>query len=309
MTLVSVITPSLNQAPFLQQTLSSVLDQDYPELEYLVVDGGSSDGSLEIIRANADRLAWWVSEPDAGQAEAINKGVSRARGEIVAWLNSDDCYLPGTVRSAVRAMNAHPDAALVYGNMQAVDAGGRIINMLRYPSVSLNDLLCFSIIGQPAVFIRRHALIAVGGLDPRFHLLLDHQLWIKLAAFGPIAHVDETWAAARSHPEAKNTAQARLFGPEAFQILKWAAEQPSLAPVLRNLGARAQASAHRVNARYLLDAGMPAASVRAWLKVVSIHPRTALARLNILGAAILELLGLGGIRRGALRRRMERFQR
>lgn len=309
MTLVSVITPSLNQAPFLQHTLNSVLDQEYPELEYLVVDGGSSDGSLEIIRANADRLAWWVSEPDTGQAAAINKGVSHARGEIVAWLNSDDYYLPGTVRSAVRAMEAHPDAVLLYGNMQAVDASGRLINMLRYPRVSLNDLLCFSIIGQPAVFMRRRALNAVGGLDPRFHLLLDHQLWIKLTAFGPIAHVDETWAAARYHPEAKNTAQAGLFGAEAFQILKWAAEQPSLAPVLRNLGARAQASAHRVDARYLLDAGKPADSLRAWLKAFSIHPGTALARLNILGGAMLELLGLGAIRRRALQRRTERLQR
>jgi hypothetical protein len=309
MTLVSVITPSLNQAQFLQQTLNSVLDQDYPDLECLVVDGGSSDGSLEIIRANADRLAWWVSEPDAGQADAINKGLSHVHGDIVAWLNSDDYYLPGAVRAAVRALDDNPDAVLVYGNMQAVDGGGRLINMLRYPQLSLKDLLCFSIIGQPAVFIRQRALGAAGVLDTRFRLLLDHQLWIRLAALGTITHVDETWAAARYHPAAKNIAQARLFGPEAFQILKWAEDQPALASVLSATRARARASAHRVDARYLLDAGMPAASLRAWFKALSIHPGTAFARLNILGSAILELAGLGEIRRRTLERRTERLKR
>ncbi|HET6845577.1 MAG TPA: glycosyltransferase family 2 protein [Anaerolineales bacterium] len=309
MTLVTVITPSFNQGAFLQKTLDSILGQDYPHLECIVVDGGSSDNSLDIIRANAARLAWWVSEPDAGQAEAINKGLLHAHGDIVAWLNSDDYYLPGSVRSAALALQGDPGAAFVYGNVQAVDADGRTINMLRYPQVSLRDLLCFSIIGQPAVFMRRRAVEAAGGLDPRFHLLLDHQLWIRLAGIGTLRHVNETWAAARYHPGAKNLVQARLFGAEAFQILKWAESDPALAPVLLTVHDQARASAYRVDARYLLDAGKPVGALRAWFKAFFIHPGTALKRLNILGSAILELIGLGVVRRKALQQRGHRLQR
>ena len=108
MTLVSIITPSFNQAAFLRQCMRSVLDQDHPELEYLVVDGGSTDGSLEIIQEHAGQLAWWVSEKDSGQGEAINKGLAHCHGDIVAWLNSDDYYLPGAVKAALQAFEAHP---------------------------------------------------------------------------------------------------------------------------------------------------------------------------------------------------------
>ncbi|MBA4380647.1 MAG: glycosyltransferase, partial [Anaerolinea sp.] len=108
--LVSIVTPSYNQAQFLEATLRSVLEQDYPNIEYLVVDGASTDGSLEIIRRYADQLAWWVSEKDSGQSEAVNKGLQRARGEIVGWLNSDDVYLPGAVSAAAAAFQSHPEA-------------------------------------------------------------------------------------------------------------------------------------------------------------------------------------------------------
>ena len=271
--------------------------------------GAPLTAASKSYRQCADRLAWWTSEPDSGQADAINKGMAHARGEIVGWLNSDDLYLPGAVSAAVRALNAHPDAVLVYGNMQAVDAEGRLVNVLRYPQVSLRDLLCFSIIGQPAVFIRRRAWDVVQGLDTRLHLLLDHQLWIKLAAVGPMIHCDETWAAARFHAAAKNIALAELFGAEAFQVLDWAAKEPNLAPALMAVRRRAQASAHRVDARYLLDAGMPGSSVRSWFRALSIHPLTALKRLNILGSALLALGGLGFLRRAVLQRRKANLQR
>ncbi len=303
MTLVSIITPSFNQAAFLETAMRSVLEQDHKDLEYLVVDGGSTDGSLEIIRRYADRLAWWVSEKDQGQAEAINKGLKRAQGEIAAWLNSDDAYLPGAVSAAVRAFEQNPEAVMVYADMRAVDQNGRRINALRYRQLTLQDLLCFQIIGQPAVFMKRAAFERAGGLDTRFHLLLDHQLWIKLARQGPIVHVNDTWAAARYHPGAKNRARAAEFGKEAFDILDWANGDPTLAGTLQPVGRRARASACRVDARYLLDAGLPGAALRAWGRALRLHPPTALARLNVAGSALLELMGLGSIRRAVLQAR------
>lgn len=292
MTLVSIVTPSFNQAAFLEQTMRSVLEQDYARLEYIVVDGGSTDGSVEIIRKNSDHLAYWISEKDSGQAEAINKGMARANGEIVAWLNSDDYYLPGTISAAVAAFQRDPEAALVYGDMLAVDEHGRTINHLSYRQLALEDLLCFQIIGQPAAFMRRAAFERAGRLDPAFHFLFDHQFWLRIALHGPILHIPQTWAAARYHPAAKNRARAAEFGQEAFRILERAAADAQLAPALARIDRRARASAHRVNARYLLDGGRPIASMQAWGRALRLHPPTALSRLNLLVGAMLESIGL-----------------
>ncbi len=316
--LVSIVSPSFNQARYLEAALRSVLRQDYPRLEYIVVDGASTDGSVDIIRKYAEIsesdglpsnswkhiVSWWVSEKDSGQAEAINKGMTRAQGDIVAWLNSDDYYLPGAVSAAVRTFEQNPDAVLVYADMLAVDEGGQTINQLKYRPLTLEDLLCFQIIGQPAVFMRRAAFEKAGGLDTSFHFLLDHHLWIRIAAQGRMVHVNQTWAAARYHAEAKNRAKASEFGREAFRILDWAKTQPHLVSFI---GPRARASAHRVDARYLLDGGQPAASLAAWARALLIHPPTALARLNLLGSALLNLAGMDRLRQAFLEQRRKNY--
>ncbi|MBN1451333.1 MAG: glycosyltransferase [Anaerolineales bacterium] len=306
--LVSIVTPSYNQAAYLERTLTSVLEQDYPRLEYLVVDGVSTDNSVEIIKKYTDRLAWWVSEKDSGQAEAINKGFSRARGEILAWLNSDDYYLPGAIAAAVKIFQENPDVVLVYGNMLAVDESGHTINLLKYHQLTLEDLLCFQIIGQPAVFFRREAFEGVGNLDVAYHCLLDHHLWLRIALRGRILHVDETWAAARYHAQAKNRARAAEFGQEAFRMLDWAQKQPGLAEAFAGVKRRAHASAHRVNARYLLDGGQPWGSLVFWFRALGIHPPTALVRLNILVSALLQLIGLGKLHETYLKRRQAKLK-
>ncbi|HRQ31768.1 MAG TPA: glycosyltransferase family 2 protein [Anaerolineales bacterium] len=303
MPLVSIITPSFNQARYLEQTIQSVLRQDHPRIEHIVVDGASTDGSVEIIKKYADKLAWWVSEKDSGQADAINKGLARAAGEIVAWLNSDDYYLPGAVSAAVKLFEENPDVVLVYGNMLAVDERGNPFNTLTYKQLTMQDLLCFQIIGQPAVFFRRSALEKTDMLDSTFHFLLDHHLWIRIAQHGRILHVDQTWAAARYHAEAKNRAKAAEFGREAFRILAWAESQPKLGAAIRPVERRARASAHRVDARYLLDGGKSASALRAWMRAFFIHPPTALARLNIFVSALLNILGLDFVRSVFLSRR------
>jgi glycosyltransferase involved in cell wall biosynthesis len=305
--LVSIVTPSYNQALYLEQTIQSVLGQDYPRVEYIVIDGGSTDESVDVIKKHANRLAYWVSEKDRGQAEAINKGFGRANGEILGWLNSDDYYLPGTISAVVKCFESNPDAVMVYGDMLAVDANGRTINVLKYKQLSLEDLLCFQIIGQPSVFFRRAAFEKAGMLETAFHFMLDHHLWIRLAQQGRILYVPQVWSAARYHAEAKNRARAAEFGREAFRVLNWAKEQPGLAEVISGVERRAHASAHRYDARYLLDGGQTASALKAWFQAFFLHPPTALARLNLLVSALLQLTGLSRLREAILRQRQRRL--
>jgi len=302
------VTPSYNQAKYIEQTIRSVVEQDYLHVEYLVVDGLSTDGSVNIIKKYADKLTWWVSEKDAGQGDAINKGFAGAKGNIVAWLNSDDYYLPGTISAVVKIFEENPDVVMVYGDMLAVDERGQTINTLNYKQLSLQDLLCFQIIGQPSVFFRREVLEQTSGLDTTFHFLLDHHLWIRFAHAGQILHVPQIWSAARYHAEAKNRAKAAEFGQEAFRILAWAKSQPWLIETISSVSRRARASAYRVDARYLLDGGQATSALKSWMRALFIHPPTALARLNIVISALLKIMGLDTLRVKYLEARSKRLK-
>lgn len=293
--LVSIVTPSYNQARYLEQTLRSVLEQDYPRIEYIVIDGASTDGSVEIIQKYANRLAYWVSEKDSGQAEAINKGLARAQGDILAWLNSDDFYFPGAVASAVKAFKAHPEAGLVYGDTIAVDEKGEAIHFPHYAQWGLEDLLTFHILGQPAVFMRRGVLLKAGFLDPSFHFLLDHHLWIRMAALAPLVYIAERWAAGRFHESAKNVAQAAKFGEEAFRILEWAESDSRVSASLRRISRQSRAAAYRINGRYLLDAGQAWAAFESYRRSLAVHPKTALVEWKRILFAFLSLFGLGAL--------------
>lgn len=300
--LVSIITPSYNQAAFLEATLRSVLAQGYPNLEYIVVDGGSTDGSVDIIKKYADKLAWWVSEPDAGQADAINKGLARANGEIVAWLNSDDLYHPGAIQQAVSALQQQTDAGLVYADLDSIDRTGRVFNTIHYRQFSLLDLLSFEIIGQPTVFMRRAILQQAGVLDAEYRYLLDHQLWLRMFQLAPAIYVPQVWAAARHHASAKNVGEAAGFGREAMRILAWAGTQPAMRELIAAHHRQVLAGAHLFDARYLLDGSQPAAALRAYGRVASLQPQRLLRHLPRILFALLSLLGLGGLRRWLQRR-------
>jgi glycosyltransferase involved in cell wall biosynthesis len=217
--LVSIVTPSYNQAHFLEQTILSVLEQDYPNLEYLIIDGGSTDGSLEIIRRYETRLTWWISEPDRGQTDAINKGFARSSGAIMAWLNSDDLYLPGAVSEAVDYLKTHPEAGMVYGDANLVDETGTVIGQFPARQTDYHRLLQGYVhIPQQAAFFRGDLWRQVGPLDPTFFFAMDYDLWVRLAKIAPLHYHPRLWASFRIHGEGKSVASDDRCYPEMLRV-------------------------------------------------------------------------------------------
>jgi len=218
---VTIVTPSYNQAEFLEEAILSVLNQDYPKIEYLIIDGGSTDGSVEIIRRYGDRLAFWVREPDRGQSHAINKGFQRANGEILSWLNSDDVYCPGAVRAAVDFLELHTDVALMYGGADMIGLDGGMLGPI--PVEDFDAPVCIArhryIIPQPAAFFRREAIERIGLLDERLNYCLDWDYWMRMALAGlKVSRVPQTLARCRLHPDAKTVRE--LIGPHE-EMVTW----------------------------------------------------------------------------------------
>ena len=218
--LVSIVTPSLNAAEFLEETIRSVLAQDYPRVEYLVMDGGSTDGTQAILERYRGKLEF-VSEPDGGAADAINRGFRRARGEIVAWLGSDDLYLPGAVSAAVSAFAEDPSVAAVYGEGQWIGEAGQAIG--RYPTVAPYSAAAFRRecpICQPACFMRREAVEAVGWLDASLHSAFDYDLWIRLSQRFQFRAIPQCLAQSRMHPRNKSLGGKQRMFEECIALLR-----------------------------------------------------------------------------------------
>lgn len=217
--LVTIITPSFNQAPYLEDTILSVLTQDYPNIEYFIVDGGSTDGSLEIIKKYANQITDWVSEPDKGQTDAINKGFSMANGEVLAWINSDDTYYPHAVKEAVDFLRSHPEVGLVYGDTNFIDSNGRIIGRFNAQQTSYRRLRRGGVyIPQQSSFFLADIWKEVGPLDPDFYFAMDYDLWVRIAKEREIAYVPKLWANFRLHDDAKSIADDIRCWPEMLEV-------------------------------------------------------------------------------------------
>jgi hypothetical protein len=216
--------------------------------------------------------------------------MSKAKGEIVAWLNSDDIYLPGAIGQAVVTFQSDQQFGLVYGDALTIDSGGRPIKELIFPDWELKDLIGFRIICQPAVFMKRKLFDRVEGLDPDYHFMLDHNLWIRISSQQPIKHVPEMWAAARHHQSAKNVSQAAEFGRETLELLEWMQSQPDLEQIVVQNEQQVLAGAYRLNARYLLDGGEYADSLKSYLKAFRHQPMYALQHWHRFFYAVLGFL-------------------
>ena len=218
--LVSIVTPSYNQGRFLEETMQSVIYQDYEPLEYIVIDGGSTDNSIEIIHKYEKQLAHWVSEPDKGQTDAINKGFAVAKGEIIAWLNSDDTYNPGAISSAVDFLTKNPEVGLVYSNLNFIGEHSRVIGKFPAAITDLKRLRNGYVhIPQPAAFFRRALWQQVGPLDPSFFFAMDYDLWVRLAGITQFHYIDDqTWANFRLHSDTKSISADDRCWPEMLRV-------------------------------------------------------------------------------------------
>ena len=237
---ITVVTPSYNQARFLDATMRSVHDQGYPNLEHIVIDGGSDDGSVEIIERYADRLSYWVSEPDRGQTDALIKGFSRATGEICCWLNSDDLFEASTLAEVADYFQAHPAVDFAYGDSTWIDAAGLVLKPKKEHGWSrFVWMFDHNFIPQASAFWRASLYEKVGGLDRRFDLAMDADLWIRFSEITRPRHVKRQWSRMRFYPEQKNTRLRAASGAEGGEIRRrYAPRRSRLVSRARKMAAR-----------------------------------------------------------------------
>jgi glycosyltransferase involved in cell wall biosynthesis len=216
---VSIVTPSYNQGEFLEETIRSVLLQGYPNLEYIIIDGGSTDNSVEIIKKYQNYLSYWVSEPDKGPADAINKGWQKTRAEIIAYLNSDDAYLPGTLAAVAEAFQQNPEAKAICGNELVIDRDGFVIRKSNIEKVEHSSLLKLNLIPQPAIFLKSSILKSVGGMNLEVRYIFDFELWLRITRTDSMKCIPNLLAVTRWHEQTITHTQRPAIGSEIVDIL------------------------------------------------------------------------------------------
>jgi glycosyltransferase involved in cell wall biosynthesis len=216
--LVSVVTPSMNQGAFIEEAIRSVLDQGYPNVEHIVVDGGSTDETLDVLRRFPHLR--WISEPDGGQAEALNKGFAIARGEVFGWLNSDDLYLPGSIEAAVDVL-LETGCGLVHGGWRQIDEHGAFMRDVEAVPFDLRTQLDYAnLVAQPGALFTRTAFESVGGLDVSYRYAMDYELFLRIGSLFEVRHLDRVLGAYRYHPLSKTVAESEGFVDETFRAAR-----------------------------------------------------------------------------------------
>ena len=234
---ISVIVPCYNHVTFIEGTLQSILNQGYPNLELIVIDGGSDDGSVEIIERYAQHLDYWVSERDEGQTHALIKGFSHATGDIQCWLNSDDQHEPSTLAEVADYFESHPDVDAVFGDTTWIDTDGNALRIQReIPFNRFIWLYTYNYVMGMSMFWRRSLYETVGGLDANFNLAMDADLWIRFSHVGRIQHVRRLWSRMRFYPEMKTVRLGRAGSQEdwTIRLREWGGE-PSLFELKRRI--------------------------------------------------------------------------
>jgi glycosyltransferase involved in cell wall biosynthesis len=227
--LVSVVTPSLNQGRFIEETILSIQRQDYPNLEHIIIDGGSTDETVKILKKYEGTYNLrWVSEPDEGHADAVNKGFAMAQGEIIGWLNSDDVYFDrGTIRAVVEAFQKYPEADIIYGDVAYIREDGTIWRIQCVPGFRYSRLLRGCFLEQPGVFFRRY-VVEEHKLDKRLQVAIDYEYWLRIGRLYRFVHIPRILAADRNHGERISVAQADKLKAVGDWLRQQYLGQPSL---------------------------------------------------------------------------------
>jgi glycosyltransferase involved in cell wall biosynthesis len=216
---VSIVTPSYNQAEFLEETIRSILLQGYPDLEYFIMDGGSTDDSVDIIRRYEPWLTYWISTPDHGQTHAINQGWELTSGDLLAYINSDDCYLKGTIASIAEYFHSHRQAGMFYGTAIVVDETGKELRTWNGTPFDLGTMLTVgNIVPQPTTFFSKEALNRIGYLDEKWHMIMDYELCIRVGLEFPTVCIPKTLAMFRDHSQSKTHMH---FDAMAKELINW----------------------------------------------------------------------------------------
>ena len=277
---VSVVTPSYNQGQYIEECIRSVLLQGYPDLEYIIMDGGSTDGSVDVIGKYRRWLAYTASGPDGGQTRAINDGWARSTGDVLAYINTDDCYLEGAVATAARAVASTPGAGMVYGNATIVDESGHEMRTWQARPFSLTAMLTDgSVVPQPTVFFTRTALASVGNLDEQWHMIMDYELTIRVGMGFRSVCLTDTLARFRDHSRSKSRTQFRRLAAELIRLLSDLETRPGTTDGVRQVK---QLTLSRIHYEWamacLAKADAEGAAARHLRQSLRLHPRYAFLR-------------------------------
>ena len=269
--LVSIVTPSFNQGEFIEATIQSVLAQDYPNIEYIVIDGASTDATVNVLQRYAEKISW-ISEPDRGQSDAINKGFLRARGDILAWMCSDDLYEPDTVSQVIEHFRQHGTTDMVYGECQYIDSQGQPIG--KYPSseFDISSLLPFCFIPQPTVFMRRSLLDCVGMVDADLQYAMDLDLWARVAMSGRIDFMPQVLARYRLHDGTKTVSSSSAVEREGIRVRERYLGDPNFRKCLGASSRRVAGIVYLKAAAFHFYEGDFAKTCRYMIKAAAAHP-------------------------------------
>lgn len=293
--LVSIVTPSLNKGRFIEETILSIRNQTYPRIEHIVIDGGSTDETLDVLRKYGDSLVW-ISEPDKGQYHASNKGLRMAKGEILGWLMADDTYMPQAVETAVKFLIKNPDVAMVYGNCPFIDKDGKVIREFPSEPFDLARLVRGpNIIPSPTVFFKKKVLDSVGYFDTNLYMSADYDLFIRIGLKYRIEYIPKPLATYRLHPGTKTTGESHKFGPDLLYIYDKLYSTPHLPPKVLRVRRQAYGWAHWLMVQHFLHFADMKKARKHLIKAVLLRPQYLRAP-GMPGILSLVILGPSAIR-------------